>query len=79
MTKKVKCCTLFFLCKYPEEYPEELLEGFSRKIFNETTSAMQLTNVMYSFLQEPFSPLDFRMEFLMRHVHIMVIAQGGVL
>ena len=37
---------------------------------------MQLTNAMYSFLQELFFPLGFRMEFLMRHVHIVVIAQG---
>ena len=59
----------FFLCEF-------LLEGFSRKVFNKTTCAMQLTNAIYSFLHEPFFPLDFRMEFLMRHVHIVVIAQG---
>ena len=47
MTKKVKCCTLFFLCEF-------LFEGFSHKVFNETTFAMQLMNAMYSFLQEPF-------------------------
>ena len=72
MTTKDKCCTLFSYVSY-------LLEGFSYKIFNETTCAIQLTNVMYSFLQKPFFPLGFRMEFLMRHVHIVVIAQGGVL
>jgi formate/nitrite transporter FocA (FNT family) len=71
MTKKVKCCTLF-LCEF-------LLEGFSHEVFNETTCAIQLTNAMYSFLQEPFFPLGFRMEFLTRHVHIVVIGQGGVL
>ena len=43
---------LFFLCEF-------LLEGFSRKVLNETTCAMQLTNVMYSFLQEPFFPTGF--------------------
>jgi len=37
----------FSLCEF-------LLEGFSHKVFNETTCAMQLTNAMYSFLQEPF-------------------------
>jgi hypothetical protein len=58
---------------------EFLLEGFSHKVFNETTCAMQLTNAMYSFLQEPFFPLSFRMEFLMKHVHIVVITQGEVL
>jgi hypothetical protein len=42
----------FFLCKF-------LLESFSHKVFNETTCAMQLTNVMYSFLQEPFFPTRF--------------------
>jgi hypothetical protein len=62
----------FFLCEF-------LFEGFSHKVFNETTCAMQLTNAMYSFLQEPFFPLGFQMEFLMRHVHIVVIVQGGVL
>jgi len=62
----------FFLCEF-------LLEGFSHKVFNETTCAIQLTNAMDSCLQEPFFPLGFQMEFLMRHVHIVVIAQGGVL
>jgi hypothetical protein len=38
-----------FLCEF-------LLEGFSSKVLNETTCAMQLTNTMYSFLQEPFFP-----------------------
>jgi len=42
----------FFLC-------ESLLEGFSHKVFNETTCAIQLTNVMYSFLQDPFFPIGF--------------------
>ena len=42
----------FFLCEF-------LLEGFSHKVFNETTCAMQLTNVMYSFLREPFFPIEF--------------------
>jgi len=42
----------FSLCEF-------LLEGFSHKVFNETTCAMQLTNVMYSFLQEPFFPTRF--------------------
>jgi hypothetical protein len=60
----------FFICEF-------LLEGFSHKFFNEATYIMQLTNVMYSFLQEPFFPLSFRMEFLMRHLHIVVIGQGG--
>jgi hypothetical protein len=46
----------FFLCEF-------LLEGFSHKVFHETTCAMQLTNAMYSFLQEPFFPLGFWMEF----------------
>jgi uncharacterized protein YbdZ (MbtH family) len=41
--KKVRCCTLFF-------YMSFFVEGFSRKVFKETTCAMQLTNVMYSFL-----------------------------
>jgi hypothetical protein len=31
----------------------------SHKVFNETTSAMQLKNVMYSFLQELFFPTGF--------------------
>ena len=39
-----------FLCEF-------LLEGFSHKVFNETTCVIQLTNVMYSFLQEPFFPI----------------------
>ena len=38
---------------------EFLLEGFSHKVFNETTCAMQLKNAMYSFLQEPFFPTGF--------------------
>ena len=42
----------FFLCEF-------FLECFSHKVFNETTCAMQLTNVMYSFLQEPFFPTRF--------------------
>ena len=42
----------FFLCEF-------LLEGFSHKVFNETTCAMRLTNVMYYFLQEPFFPIGF--------------------
>ena len=42
----------FFLCEF-------LLEGFLRKVFNETICAMQLTNAMYSFLQEPFFPAGF--------------------
>ena len=42
----------FFLCEF-------LLEDFSHKVFNETTCAMQLTNAMYSFLQELFFPLGF--------------------
>ena len=54
-------------------------EANRAKVFNETTCAIQLTSVMYSFLQEPFFSLDFRMEFLLRHVHIVVIAQGEVL
>ena len=33
---------------------EFLLEGFSHKVFNETTCEMQLTNAMYSFVREPF-------------------------
>jgi hypothetical protein len=37
----------FFLCEF-------LLEGLSHKAFNGTTCAMQLMNVMYSFLLEPF-------------------------
>jgi len=42
----------FFLCEF-------LLEGFSHKVFNEITCAMQLTNAMYSFLQEPFFLIGF--------------------
>ena len=42
----------FFLCNF-------LLEGFSCKVFNETTCAMQLTNAIHSFLQEPFFPTGF--------------------
>ena len=42
----------FFLCEF-------LLEGFSHKVFNETTYAIKLTNVMYSFIQEPFFPIGF--------------------
>ena len=42
----------FSLCEF-------LLEDFSHKIFNETTCARQLTNAMYSFLQEPFFPTGF--------------------
>ena len=42
----------FFLCKF-------LLEVFSHKVFNETTCAIQLTNAMYSFLQELFFPTGF--------------------
>ena len=33
--------------------------GFLHKIFDETTCAMQLANVMYSFLQELFFPTGF--------------------
>ena len=51
MTKKVKCCTLF---PYVSFYLK-----VSYKVFNETTCAMQLTNAMYSFLQEPFFPTGF--------------------
>ena len=52
MTRRLNI-VLFFVC-------EVLLEGFSRKVFNETTCAIiQLTNVMYSFLQEPFFPTEF--------------------
>jgi hypothetical protein len=51
MAKKVECCTLFFQCEF-------LLEGFSHKVFNETTW-IQLTNVMYYFLQEPFFSIGF--------------------
>ena len=43
---------LFFLCEF-------LLEDFSHKVFNETTCAIQLTNAMYSFLQEQFFPIGF--------------------
>ena len=42
----------FFLCEF-------LFEGFSCKVFNETTCAMQLMNAMYSFLQEPFFSTGF--------------------
>ena len=42
----------FFLCEF-------LLEGFSHNVFNETTCAMQLTNTIYSFLQEPLFPTRF--------------------
>ena len=42
----------FFLCEF-------LLEGFSHKVFNETTCEMQLTNAMYSFLQGPFFSTGF--------------------
>ena len=42
----------FSLCEF-------LLEGFSDKVFNETTCAMQLTNAMYYFLQELFFPPGF--------------------
>ena len=42
----------FSLCEF-------LLEGFLHKVFDETTCAMQLANVMYSFLQEPFFPTGF--------------------
>ena len=42
----------FSLCEF-------LLEGFSQKVFNEATCAIQLTNAMYSFLQEPFFPTGF--------------------
>ena len=42
----------FSLCEF-------LLEGLSHKVFNETTCAMQLTNAMYSFLQEPLFPTEF--------------------
>jgi hypothetical protein len=38
---------------------EFLFEDFSHKVFNETTCAMQLTNAMYSFLQESFFPIGF--------------------
>jgi len=31
------------------------------------------------FFENHFFPLGFRMEFLTRHVHILVIAQGGML
>ena len=37
----------FFLCEF-------LLGGFSHKVFNETTCAMQLTNAVYSFLKNCF-------------------------
>ena len=42
----------FFLCEF-------LFEGFSHKVFNKTTCAMQITNVMYSFLQIPFFSTGF--------------------
>ena len=42
----------FFLCEF-------LFESFSHKVFNETTYAIQLTNAMYSSLQEPFFPIKF--------------------
>ena len=37
----------FFLCEF-------LFEGFLRKVFNETTCAMQLTNAMYIFSKNRF-------------------------
>jgi hypothetical protein len=46
-----------------------LLEGFSHKVFDEATCTIQNAVDMYSFLQEPFFPLGFRVEFLMRHMH----------
>ena len=42
----------FSLCEF-------LLKGFSHKVFNETTCAMQLTNAMHFFLREPFFPTRF--------------------
>ena len=42
----------FSLCEF-------LLEDFLHKVFDETTCAMQLANVMYSFLQELFFPTGF--------------------
>ena len=42
----------FNLCEF-------LFEGFLCKVFNETTSAMQLTNAMHSFLREPFFSTRF--------------------
>jgi hypothetical protein len=38
---------------------EFLFKGFSHKVFNETTCAMQLMNAMYSFLQELFFSTGF--------------------
>jgi hypothetical protein len=54
---------------YSFSHCEFLLEGFSHKVFDEATCAIQNVVDMYSFLQEPFFPLGFRMEFLMRHMH----------
>jgi hypothetical protein len=42
----------FFLCEF-------LLEGFSHKVFNETTCAMQLTNVMYYFFAKTIFSTGF--------------------
>jgi hypothetical protein len=46
MSKKVKCCTLFLYVSFYLKV--------SHKVFNETIRTMQLTNVMYSFIQELF-------------------------
>ena len=72
MTKKVDVLYSFSLGEF-------LLEGFSHEVFNEAIRAMQLAYAMYSFLQYRFFPLGFRMEFLTRHMHLAVFAQGGVL
>ena len=62
---------------YSFPYVSFYLKVSNTRFFNETTCAMQLKIAMYSFLQEPFFPLDFRMGFLMRHVHIVVVAPMG--
>ena len=48
---------------------------YSRKVFNEATSATQLARVMYSFLLL-FFLLGFWGEFLARHTHDIQLAKG---
>jgi hypothetical protein len=62
----------FSLCEF-------LLEGFSHKVFDEATCAIQNAVDMYSFLQEPFFPTGFSGGVLDEAYAFVVIAQGGVL
>ena len=62
----------FSLCEF-------LLEGFSHKVFDEVTCAIQIAVDMYFFLQEPFFPIGFSDGVFDEAYAFALIAQGGVL